>query len=99
MGSRSAHVTCRLVYAGADAKSRERHARIADAALSMDGELSGRWMAWNPEAVANLLPCGLSNVAVTIAVAPSDADTLAVVDDQTRFYRSSDGGETWPGPG
>jgi photosystem II stability/assembly factor-like uncharacterized protein len=42
---------------------------------------------------------GLSNVAVTIAVAPGDADAVAVVDDQTRFYRSSDGGETWPGPG
>jgi photosystem II stability/assembly factor-like uncharacterized protein len=41
----------------------------------------------------------LSNVAVTIAVAPGDADTVAVVDDQTRFYRSSDGGSTWPGPG
>lgn len=42
---------------------------------------------------------GLPNVAVTIAVAPDDADTVAVVDDQTRFYRSSDGGTTWPGSG
>jgi photosystem II stability/assembly factor-like uncharacterized protein len=42
---------------------------------------------------------GLPNVAVTIAVAPGDVDTVAVVDDQTRFYRSSDGGETWPGSG
>lgn len=41
---------------------------------------------------------GLPNVAVTIAVAHGDADTVAVVDDQARFYRSFDGGTTWPGP-
>lgn len=42
---------------------------------------------------------GLPNVAITIAVAPGDGRTVAVVDDQTRFYRSPDGGSTWPGPG
>jgi photosystem II stability/assembly factor-like uncharacterized protein len=42
---------------------------------------------------------GVTSLALTIAVAPSDNDTVAVVDDETRFYRSSDGGTTWPGPG
>ena len=42
---------------------------------------------------------GLLNLALTIAVAPENNDTVAVVDDETRFFRSSDGGTTWPGPG
>jgi photosystem II stability/assembly factor-like uncharacterized protein len=42
---------------------------------------------------------GLANVALTIAIAPTDAEIVAVVDDETRFYRSADGGESWPGPG
>jgi photosystem II stability/assembly factor-like uncharacterized protein len=41
---------------------------------------------------------GLPNVALTIAVAAGDEDTVAIVDDETRFYRSSDGGTTWSGP-
>lgn len=41
---------------------------------------------------------GLTNVALTIAISPSDADIVALVDDETRFYRSEDGGATWPGP-
>lgn len=40
----------------------------------------------------------LSNVALTIAVPPGDGETVAVVDEETRFYRSADGGATWPGP-
>lgn len=42
---------------------------------------------------------GLTDLALTIAVAPGDDDTVAVVDDETRFFRSADGGATWPGPG
>lgn len=41
---------------------------------------------------------GLTNVALTIAVPAGDDATVAVVDDQTRFYRSADRGATWPGP-
>lgn len=41
---------------------------------------------------------GLPNVALTIAVPGGDENTVAVIDDETRFYRSSDGGATWPGP-
>lgn len=40
----------------------------------------------------------LEGVAVTVAVSPQDSDLVAVVDDKTRFFRSSDGGATWPGP-
>lgn len=43
-------------------------------------------------------PTGLPNVAVTIAVPRGDGETVAVVDDRTRLYRSSDRGATWPGP-
>ena len=44
-------------------------------------------------------PTPLDVLPVTIAVAPSDPSIVAVVDDATRFYRSEDGGATWPGPG
>ena len=43
-------------------------------------------------------PTGFTNLALTIAVAPRDDSIVAVVDDQTGFYRSSDGGLTWFGP-
>lgn len=43
-------------------------------------------------------PTTLETVAVTIAVAREDPNMVAVVDDRTRFFRSSDGGVTWPGP-
>lgn len=39
-----------------------------------------------------------SGRAVTAAVAPSSSQVVAVVDEQTRFFRSDDGGATWPGP-
>jgi photosystem II stability/assembly factor-like uncharacterized protein len=44
-------------------------------------------------------PTGLPNVPLTIAVPPDDDETVGVVDDETRFYRSADRGATWPGPG
>lgn len=46
---------------------------------------------WNPTPL-DVLP-------LTIAVAPSDPNVVAAVDDETRFYRSADGGATWSGPG
>lgn len=45
---------------------------------------------WNPTA--------FSGVALTIAVSPADPSTVALVDDQTRFFRSPDRGATWRGP-
>jgi photosystem II stability/assembly factor-like uncharacterized protein len=40
----------------------------------------------------------LKTVGVTVAVYPKDPDIVAVVDDETRFFRSSDGGASWPAP-
>jgi photosystem II stability/assembly factor-like uncharacterized protein len=40
----------------------------------------------------------LKTVGVTVAVSPSDPNVVAVVDDKTRFFRSADGGQSWPGP-
>lgn len=40
----------------------------------------------------------LTTIGVTVAVHPSDPNLVAIVDDQTRFFRSTDGGATWPGP-
>ena len=39
-----------------------------------------------------------SGTAITVAVAPTDSQLVAVVDERTRFFRSADGGATWPGP-
>jgi photosystem II stability/assembly factor-like uncharacterized protein len=40
----------------------------------------------------------LDTVGVTVAVSPQDPSLVAVVDDKTRFFRSTDGGASWPGP-
>ena len=41
---------------------------------------------------------GWDRPATAVAVAPSDPSLLAVVDEDLKFYRSSDAGGTWPGP-
>jgi len=33
-----------------------------------------------------------------VAVAPADPMDVVLVDEATRFYRSPDGGDTWPAP-
>ncbi len=43
-------------------------------------------------------PTALETVGVTVAADPKDPNIVAVVDDKTRFFRSADGGATWPGP-
>lgn len=40
----------------------------------------------------------LATVGVTVAVFPQDPSVVAVVDDKTRFFRSTDMGATWPAP-
>lgn len=40
----------------------------------------------------------LETVGVTVAVYPKDPNVVVVVDDKTRFFRSKDGGASWPGP-
>ena len=41
---------------------------------------------------------GFDAVAVAVAVAPDDPRVVALVDEATRFYRSLDGGASWPAP-
>ena len=43
-------------------------------------------------------PTWFSCPALTVAITPADPHAVAVVDDATRFFRSADGGTTWPGP-
>ena len=43
-------------------------------------------------------PTGFTGTAITVAVAPTDPRVMGAVDDKTRFFRSDDGGATWPGP-
>lgn len=40
----------------------------------------------------------LQTVGVTVAAYPGDPNVVAVVDDKTRFFRSPDGGASWPAP-
>lgn len=42
---------------------------------------------------------GFTIQALALAVSPDDPDVIAAVDQSTAFYRSSDGGMTWPAPG
>jgi len=44
-------------------------------------------------------PTGFTGTALTVAIAPTDSNVIAAVDDKTRFFRSDDGGASWPGPG
>ena len=43
-------------------------------------------------------PTAFTGTAITVAVAPTDSRVIGAVDDKTRFFRSDDGGATWPGP-
>jgi photosystem II stability/assembly factor-like uncharacterized protein len=43
-------------------------------------------------------PTALEAVGVTVAVYPKDPNVVGVVDDKTRFFRSTDGGASWPRP-
>ena len=40
----------------------------------------------------------LETVGVTVVVHPKDPNVVAIVDDKTHFFRSTDGGASWPGP-
>lgn len=47
---------------------------------------------------ASWQPTAFTGTAITVAVAPTDSQVVALVDGDTRFFRSEDGGATWPGP-
>jgi len=41
---------------------------------------------------------GFADQALAVAVAPTDPMEVVLVDEATRFYRSPDGGDSWPAP-
>lgn len=56
-------------------------------------------LARSPDGGTTWSQTGLSAIPVALAVSALDSATVAVVDDQGRFFRSFDGGRSWPGPG
>lgn len=71
-------------------------AAVPDGSLMLAGTTSG--LERSVDGGRSWQPTGFSGIALTVAIAPSDQRVVAVVDDRTRFYRSDDGGTTWPGP-
>ena len=71
-------------------------AAAPDTSLVLAGTARGLYrsidggMSWQPTA--------FTGIALTVAIAPTNPKVIAVVDDRTRFFRSEDGGTTWPGP-
>lgn len=76
--------------------------RIASLAASADGAMiyagTTEGLSRSTDGGRTWAPTALEAVAVTVAVSPGDPNVLAVVDDKTRFFRSPDGGASWPGP-
>ena len=71
-------------------------AATPDGSLLLAGTTSG--LRRSADGGATWQPTGFGGTAVTVAVAPSDPRTIGVVDEKTRYFRSDDGGATWPGP-
>nr|MBA3689552.1 hypothetical protein [Chloroflexota bacterium] len=47
---------------------------------------------------ASWQPTAFTGAALAVAVVPGQPLDVAVIDEVTRFYRSLDGGASWPGP-
>jgi photosystem II stability/assembly factor-like uncharacterized protein len=77
--------------------------QLASLAASADGSVlyagTSNGLQRSTDSGQTWSPTGLTNLALAIAVPAGDPDAVAVVDDQTRLYRSADRGATWPGPG
>lgn len=71
-------------------------AAAADGAAIFAGATNGLYRSL--DAGKSWKPTGFTGLALTVAVAPSDPRTVALVDDSTRLFRSDDGGATWLGP-
>ena len=71
-------------------------AATPDGSVILAGTTSG--LARSLDGGQSWQPTAFGGVALTVAVAPSDQRVVALVDDSTRFFRSADGGTTWPGP-
>lgn len=76
--------------------------QVASLAASADGTVlyagTTRGLSRSTDSGRTWTPTSLDTVGVTVAVARSDPNVVAVVDDKTRFFRSSDGGASWPAP-
>lgn len=76
--------------------------QIASLAATPDGSvlLAGttRGLYTSVDGGTSWQPTGFTGTALTAAIAPSEPKVIGVVDDKTRFFRSDDGGTTWPGP-
>jgi photosystem II stability/assembly factor-like uncharacterized protein len=76
--------------------------QIASLAAAPDGSLLGagttKGLYRSVDGGTSWQATGFTGTALTVAIAPSDTHVIGVVDDKTRFFRSDDGGATWPGP-
>ena len=70
-------------------------------AASVDGRVlyagASNGLFRSPDGGRSWIKTGYAGSAFAIAVSP-DGKTVAVVSRQTEFFRSTDGGATWPGP-
>jgi len=71
-------------------------AAAADGSVLLAGTTQGLYRS--VDAGKSWQPTGFTGLAITVAVAPSDPRVIGLVDDKTRFFRSEDGGATWPAP-
>lgn len=71
-------------------------AAASDGSVLLAGTASGLFRSI--DGGTTWLPTTFGGTALTVAVAPNDPQILAVVDDRTRYFRSDDGGASWPGP-
>ncbi len=76
--------------------------QIASLAASADGAVlyagTTQGVSRSTDAGRTWTTSPLKTVGVTVAAFPKDPNVVAVVDDKTRFFRSSDGGVSWPAP-
>ncbi len=81
---------------------RQPNGQLASLAASADGAVlyagTTKGVSRSTDRGQTWTQTGLETVAVTVAIDRQDSNVVAVVDDQTRFFRSADGGTTWPGP-
>ncbi len=78
-------------------------APLAAMAAAPDGSVlyaaTARGIRMSIDEGATWSDAGFPIQALALAVSPSDPSVVAAVDQETRFYRSSDGGMSWPAPG
>jgi photosystem II stability/assembly factor-like uncharacterized protein len=77
-------------------------APLAALAVSADGSVlyaaTSAGLRRSGDGGATWSDTGFASQALALAVAPDDPMDVALVDEATRFYRSPDGGASWPAP-